>query len=78
MVVDQVLPDRGRVAAGGQDGVAGFEAGAGEAMVDVVGREQAEAAVAVVVVVPGEEVAAVGAAVLDGPEAAREVGPVWS
>ena len=43
---------------------------------DVGGGVQAEPAVAVLVVVPGEEVLAVGAGVLDRGEAAGEVGPV--
>lgn len=45
-------------------------------MVDVVGREEPETTVAVLVALAAEEVDAVGPAVLDGAEALREVGPV--
>ena len=45
-------------------------------VVDVGGGVQAEAAVAVVVVVPGEELLAVGSGGLDRGEAAGEAGPV--
>ena len=87
-----VDPDRGRERrrartprdeALGMGGVRGGEhAGArldpllGQPVVDVVGREQAEADVAVLGVVPGEEVLAVGARVLDRAEAVGEIGPV--
>jgi hypothetical protein len=51
--------------------------GAGASVVDVGGGVQAEAAVAVLVVVPGEEVLAVLAGGLDGAETGREPGPVF-
>ena len=43
---------------GGEDGCAAGHPRVGEAVVDIVGRQHGEAAVVVVVVVPGEEVAA--------------------
>ena len=57
----------------GEHGRPGCHALLGEAEVYVVRREQAEAAVMVLDVVPGEEVVAVGAGVLDRAEARREV-----
>jgi hypothetical protein len=48
----------------------------GEAVVDVVRSQEADAAVTVLVVVPIEEWAAVGAAVLRGAEPRGKVGPV--
>ena len=47
---------------GGQDGIAVFADGRGVSVVNVGGGVQAEAAVPVVVVVPGEELLAVGSA----------------
>jgi len=48
----------------------------GEPMVDIMRREQPEFDVVMLGVVPGEEVAAEGAAVFERAEAAREVGQV--
>lgn len=48
----------------------------GAAVVDVCGREQADAGVVVLVVVPVEQPAEVSASLLNGTKALREVGPV--
>ena len=60
----------------GEHGRARRDALVGVAMVHVVGRQQAEAAVPVLGVVPGEERVAVGAGIVDRAEALREVRPV--
>ena len=61
---------------GGEDEGSRGDALIGEAVVDVVRGQQADAAVTVLVVVPVEEWAAVGTAVLCGSEALGKVGPV--
>src|SRR2546425_33541 len=60
-----------------QDLGTGHEARLCQTVVDVVGREQAEAGVAVLGVVPGEKDLAVRASILDRAEALREVRPVF-
>ena len=55
----------------------GHEARLGQTVVDVVGREQPEAGVAVLGVVPREKDLAVRAGILDRAEALREVRPVF-
>ena len=65
----------GRIGRGEHAGALGH-ALLGQAEVHVVGREQAEAAVVMFGVVPGEEVLAVGTRVLDRAEAVRERRPV--
>ena len=62
---------------GGEDGGPGGLDICGPAVVDVGGGVQAEPAVTVLVVVPAEEVLAVGPGGLDGGEAAGEAGPVF-
>jgi hypothetical protein len=61
---------------GGEDEGSRGDTLIGEAVVDVVRGQEADAAVTVLVVVPVEERAAVGAAVLGGSEALGKVGPV--
>jgi DNA adenine methylase len=61
---------------GGEDEGSRGNALIGEAVVDVVRGQKADAAVTVLVVVPVEEGAAVSAAVLCGSEALGKVGPV--
>ena len=62
---------------GCQDAGTGGPDGGGAAVVDVGCGVQAEAAVAVLVVVPGEEVPAVRPGGLDGAEPGGEPGPVF-
>src|SRR5450755_2263773 len=62
---------------GGKDAGPGSPDGGSAAVVDVGGGVQAEAAVAVLVVVPGEEVPAVCPGGLDGAEPGGEPGPVF-
>ena len=61
---------------GGEDASSRGHALIGEAVVDVVRSQQADAAVAVLAVVPVKEGTAVGATVLCGAEALGKVGPV--
>ena len=61
----------GRVRRGEDDGALGPSL-LGQAEVHVVGREQAQAAVVVLSVIPGEETLAVGPGVLERAEAVRE------
>ena len=61
---------------GGENEGSRCDALIGEAVVDIVRGQKADAAVTVLVVVPVEERAAVGAAVLGGSEALGKVGPV--
>ena len=60
-----------------QDDGALLAHGVGASMVDVGGGVQAQTAVTVLVVVPGEEALAMGSGGLDRVEAAGEVGPVF-
>ena len=60
----------------GEHGGALVTDGLGGAVVDVGGSVQAQPAVVMIVVIPGEEGLAVPAGGLDGVEAAGEVGPV--
>ena len=60
----------------GEHGGALVTDGLGGAVVDVGGSVQAQPAVVMIVVIPGEEGLAVAAGGLDGVEAAGEVGPV--
>jgi hypothetical protein len=48
-----------------------------EAIVKHGGREQADAGMAMLLVVPGEEVLAKGAGILDGPETFGKVRPIF-
>src|SRR5438552_4078047 len=59
-----------------QDLGAADDASLGQAVVDIVRREQAEAGVTVLGVVPGEEDVAMRSGILDRAEPVREVGPV--
>jgi len=61
---------------GGEDTGSRGDTLIGEAVVHVVGSQEADAAVAMLAVVPVKEGAAVGAAVLRGSEALGEVRPV--
>ena len=61
---------------GGEDGGAGIDALLRAAVVDVRRPMEADAAVVVLVVVPGEEVDAVGAGILDAAEALGKIGAV--
>ena len=65
----------GEVGGGQHPGPAGLH-GCDPAVVDIGGGVQAEAAVAMLVVVPGEEFLAVRAGGLDGGEPGGEAGPV--
>jgi len=60
----------------GEDASSRGNALTGEAVVDIVRRQETDAAVAVLAVVPVEERAAVGAGVLPRAEALWKVGPV--
>ena len=60
----------------GEHGGALVTDGLGGAVVDVGGSVQAQPAVVMFVVIPGEEALAVPAGGLDGVEAAGEVGPI--
>ena len=60
----------------GEDSSSRSDALVGEAVVDVVRGQEADAAVSMLAVVPVEKGAAMGAAVLRGAEALGKVGPV--
>jgi hypothetical protein len=66
----------GVVGGGEHDAALGADCGGG-AVVDVGGGVQAQAAVPMLVVIPGEKDLAVSPGGLDGGEATGEVGPVF-
>ena len=66
-----------RGVSGGEDASSRSDALIGEAMVDVVRGQEADAAVSMLAVVPVEKGAAMGSTVLRGAEALGEVGPVF-